>query len=162
MLTIRYCKIVLVAIIASFFSLAAFSNLTDTAPNFSFVQHVLSMDTTFPTSPTKWRAIANPFLQTIFYAIIVAWEAVTALICWYGVFKLWIARHSHEKFSKNKTISIVGLTLGFSLYAFCFMVIGGEYFEMWQSAKWNAQHAASIFINMIGLVFLILLTNESI
>ena len=62
---IRHCKIVLVAIIAAFFTLAAFRNITDYLTNYTFIQHVLSMDSVFPDSRTVWRAISSPVLQTI-------------------------------------------------------------------------------------------------
>jgi predicted small integral membrane protein len=38
--------------------------------------------------------------------------------------------------------TIVGLTVGFGLWFFGFMVIAGEYFAMWQSKVWNAQESA--------------------
>src|SRR5215211_6759756 len=53
-------KIVLVGAIALFASLVAFGNLTDYNTNFVFVQHVLSMDTVFPFSTIKYRAITSP------------------------------------------------------------------------------------------------------
>ena len=47
---IRLVKAVLVAAVALFFTLVAFGNVTDYGSNWLFVQHVLSMDTTFPDS----------------------------------------------------------------------------------------------------------------
>ena len=41
--------------------------------NFDFVQHVLSMDTTFPGNQLKWRAISTPALHHAFYWTIIAW-----------------------------------------------------------------------------------------
>jgi predicted small integral membrane protein len=43
--------------------------------------------------------------------------------------------------SRAKVWEVVGLTIGFSLWFFGFMVIA-EYFAMWQSKAWNAQEAA--------------------
>ena len=47
MIAVRVAKIVLVAALALHASLVAFGNITDYGTNFSFVQHVLSMDTIF-------------------------------------------------------------------------------------------------------------------
>ena len=62
MIAIRAAKAALVAAIALFASLVAFGNVTDYNTNFVFVQHVLSMDTIFPFSTIKYRAITAPSL----------------------------------------------------------------------------------------------------
>jgi len=88
MIAIRAAKIAMVAAIALFATLVAFDNLTDYATNFVFVQHVLSMDTIFPGSHIGYRAITSPALHRAAYAIIIAAEAMTALLCWTGAFAL--------------------------------------------------------------------------
>src|SRR4051812_24555654 len=65
-------------------SLVAFGNLTDYDTNFAFVQHVLTMDTTFPSSTIRYRAITNPALHHAAYALIIATEILTAALCWMG------------------------------------------------------------------------------
>jgi len=57
MLVIRAAKVALVAAVALFATLVAFGNMTDYETNFMFVQHVLMMDTLFPVSTIKYRAI---------------------------------------------------------------------------------------------------------
>ena len=59
MIALRAAKVVMVAAIALFASLVAFGNLTDYNTNFVFVEHVLSMDTIFPFSTIKYRAITR-------------------------------------------------------------------------------------------------------
>ncbi len=54
MLAIRAAKAVMVAAIALFATLVAFGNVTDYHTNFEFVQHVLSMDSVFPSSTIKF------------------------------------------------------------------------------------------------------------
>ena len=71
---IRLSKTATVAAIALFASLAAFGNITDYGTNWAFVQHVLSMDTVFPTTTIKYRAIDAPALQTAAYVLIIAAE----------------------------------------------------------------------------------------
>ena len=68
MLAIRLAKILMVASIALFATLVAFGNLTDYGVNYTFVQHVLSMDTIFPFSTIGYRAITNSTLHHAAYA----------------------------------------------------------------------------------------------
>mgnify|MGYP000570654832 CR=1 FL=1 len=58
-----------------------------------------------------------------------------------------------------KDVAIAGLVLGFALWFFGFMVVGGEWFQMWQSQIWNGQEAAFRFIASLGL-FLVFLSFE--
>ncbi len=57
MVILRLCKAALVAAVGLFFFVVAMDNLTDYGSNFQFVQHVLSMDDTFPGNAEMWRAI---------------------------------------------------------------------------------------------------------
>ena len=41
--------------------------------------------------------------------------------------------------------AIIGVTLAFLLWFSGFMVVGGEWFAMWQSKTWNGQEAAFRF-----------------
>ena len=72
MLAIRAAKVIAVAAVALFATLVAFGNITDYNTNFAFVQHVLSMDTIFPFSTIKYRAISDPALHRAAYALIIA------------------------------------------------------------------------------------------
>src|SRR5215216_5022852 len=155
MIAIRASKIVLVTAIALFASLVAFGNLTDYNTNFVFVQHVLSMDTIFPFSTIKYRAITAPALHHAAYALIIAAEALTAVLCWIGAAML--LRHLRadaDAFNRAKTFAVVGLTLGFLLWQVGFMSIGGEWFGMWQSMDWNGVPSAFRFVMVIAAVLI--------
>ena len=155
MIVVRGAKAMLVAAVALFASLVAFGNLTDYDTNFRFVQHVLSMDTIFATSTIKYRAIVDPSLQRVIYAVIIATEAVTAALCWIGVAALGRAlRADAATFNRAKTFAILGLTLGFLLWQAGFMSIGGEWFGMWQSQQWNGVPSAFRFVVVIGVVLI--------
>ena len=140
-------------------SLVAFGNITDYDSNWQFVQHVLSMDTTFPTSSLHWRAIANPSVQTAGYMSIIATETLIAVLLWVGCLRL-LATIGGEDFNRAKTIAIVGLSLGFLLYAVGFVAVGGEWFAMWQSQIWNGEQKAFDFIGMIGVVLVVVLLPD--
>jgi len=157
---IRRCKIFLLLIIALFFTLVVFNNITDYNTNYVFVQHVISMDTVLPESATKWRAITNETFSTFFFWSIISWEALSGIICWLGVIRLFKYRNDANLFNAHKGVAVLGLTLGVALYTFGFMVIGAEWFQMWQSSHWNGQMGASNFINMIGLILIIMLIKD--
>jgi predicted small integral membrane protein len=155
MIAIRATKAALVAAIALFASLVTFGNLTDYNINFAFVQHVLSMDTIFPFSTIKYRAITDPTLQRAAYALIIAAEAATAVLCWIGAAALARAlRADANVFNGAKTFAIVGLALGFLLWQVGFMSIGGEWFGMWQSQQWNGVPSAFRFLMTIIAVLI--------
>ena len=72
--------------VAIFYTFVVFNNLTDYGSNYQFVRHVLMMDSTFPGNHGMWRALNQPALHTAFYLSIIAWEAVTMALCWWGGF----------------------------------------------------------------------------
>jgi len=155
MIAIRVAKTIAVAAIALFASLVAFGNITDSNTNFAFVQHVLSMDTIFPFSTIKYRAITDPALHGVAYALIIATEAATAVLCWVGAAALvHYIRAETRAFNRAKTFAILGLTLGFLLWQVGFMSIGGEWFGMWQSQQWNGVPSAFRFVMVILAVLI--------
>jgi predicted small integral membrane protein len=163
MIAVRAAKAATVAAIALFASLVTFGNLTDYDTNLAFVQHVLSMDTIFPSSAIQYRAITNPALQELAYAVIIAAEAVTAVLCWIGAAAL--ARRLHADagtFNRAKSFAVVGLTLGFLLWHVGFMVIGGEWFGMWESQHWNGVPSAFRFLMtcIAVLIFVVIPDQE--
>jgi len=163
MIAIRATKIALVAAIALFATLVAFGNATDYATNFAFVAHVLSMDTIFPGSHIGYRAIASPALHHLAYALIIAAEAATGLLCWIGAFALLRAlRAGADAFHRAKAFAVLGLALGFLLWQVGFMTIGGEWFGMWQSQHWNGVPSAFRFVMVIlgVLIFVALPDGE--
>ena len=124
-------KAILVICIASFFSVVAFGNITDFGTNALYVKHVLSMDTTFKSPHLMWRAIDNPSVWHAAYLLIIFTELLAAVLCWLGAVQLLR--------TKDKTLAMYGLSVGLVLYLFGFMIIGGEWFAMWQSQIWNGQ-----------------------
>src|SRR5262245_45271137 len=98
MRTLRVMKAVLVASIGVWAALVAYGNIVDYGGNWAFVQHVLSMDTVFADNPLKSRAITDPTLQRIAYALIIATEWCIAALCLYGAWRLFRTRHDRKAF----------------------------------------------------------------
>lgn len=159
-MTIRLLKTSMVFAVGLWALLIAADNLFDYESNWQFVQHVLSMDTVFPDNTLKYRAITNPMLQSIGYWLIIATEWVMSALCLAGASKLFRARRSHAAFIAAKPLAACGLVLVFLLYFMGFVVVGGEWFCMWQSQIWNGQAKAVMFLTCAMLVLIVLLMRE--
>lgn len=158
MLTIRICQILFVFVIGAFAALVTWNNLRDPKSNLRFVQHLMSMDTVFPDSRLKARAIVSAAWQRLFFGLIVACEGLTALLCFGGAALLGANLDAPvAAFQATKWLAFTGLATGFALWFGGFMVIGGQWFASWQSKDWNGRESAFMFYTAIGLVFVVLL-----
>ncbi|MBQ0816689.1 MAG: DUF2165 domain-containing protein [Methyloceanibacter sp.] len=146
MLIARYAKIAMALCLAAFCLLVTFNNLTDYGTNYLFVQHVLSMDTTFSGNALMYRSITHPVLVQVAYGVIIVAEAAVGLLFLAGSIRLWQTRAAPAVlFNQAKGLFVAGCLLAFLVWFFGFMVIAGEWFAMWQSATWNGQDAAFRF-----------------
>ena len=151
----RLAKIAMVLGLALFAAIVTFSNVTDYDSNYEFVKHVLSMDTTFPGNRAMYRAITSPLLWTIGYWTIIAGEGLTALLFLVGgwrMIRVWDG--PADEFDQAKSVTIAGALMGFLVWFVGFMVVGGEWFLMWQSSTWNGQEAAFRFYMTILAVLI--------
>lgn len=146
MFAIRLVKTAMVASTALFALLVAFNNLADYNSNYEFVRHTLSMDTTFPDNALKGRAITSPSVWTLAYGAIILAEAAIGLVLAFAAFRLaWTSRASSAAFNAAKQYVAIGVGLGFLLWFTGFVVVGGEWFLMWQSKTWNGVESAFRF-----------------
>lgn len=146
MFSIRLVKTVMVASTALFALLVAYNNVADYGSNYAFVRHTLSMDTTFPDNALKGRAITSPTIWTLAYWSIILAEAAGGCVLAFGAFRLMRAlRAPSAAFNAAKQYVVIGVGLGFLLWFTGFMVVGGEWFLMWQSRTWNGQEPAFRF-----------------
>lgn len=153
---VRMVKIALTVFVGVLGLLTGVDNIVDYGTNFEVVQHVLSMDTTRAGNALMWRAITSDALHRLFYWAIILTELAYGALCVFGALRLFSARSSGAAaFDAAKDVAVAGLALGFALYFFGFMIVGGEWFQMWQSAQWNLQQAAFRFIGCIGLVMVL-------
>lgn len=153
----RLSKILAVAAMALFATLVVFNNLTDYGSNLEFVERVFSMDTTFAGNALLYRAVSIPFVHHAGYIVIIALEAGTAVLCWWGAFRLFKLRATGDAdFRRAKKIAVAGLTLGFLTWQLVFMTIGGEWFAMWMSEDWNGVPSAFRFAATFLLVLIYL------
>jgi len=158
----RTAKLLLLAGIALFYTLVVFNNITDFNSNYQFVRHVLSMDATFPGNHGMWRALPSPAFHMVFYISMIAWEAATMILLWWGaVILLRALRLPASEFNLAKRVPVMALTLSMLMWLVAFLTVGAEWFLMWQSHTWNGQEPAFRMFAVVGLVLLILIQPES-
>jgi predicted small integral membrane protein len=160
--TLQFVCLVLVALNGLYVLLVAFGNITDYPANQAFVQHVLAMDTTnFGAPPgtgldprVVWRAITDPGLQNAAYLAVIVWEAATAIVLTAAVV-LWVRERGTAR-PTARTAATIGLLMILALFFGGFIVVGGEWFQMWRSTAWNGLDPA--FRNsVLALATLVLL-----
>jgi predicted small integral membrane protein len=145
-----------------FFSLTVLNNLTDYSTNFVYVQNILLMNSIYPTSTLTWRAIANPRLHHFFFQCIIAWELLSATLCWIGTVQLALTlRAKADVFNLAKSFTLSGLLVASLLWLGGFLCIGGEWFAMWQSPTWNGQTIAFQLFTITTLAFIFVRKGDS-
>jgi predicted small integral membrane protein len=160
---IALLKSILVGAVGLWALLVALGNVMDYGSNWQFVQHVLAMDTVFPDNRLRWRAITDPRLQQLAYLLIIAWQWLMALTCLAGAWRLLSALRAcgdRHAFIAAKALAATGLVLVILLYYVGFVVIGGEWFSMWQSTDWNGQGKAAMFAGCATAALIVLLLPE--
>jgi predicted small integral membrane protein len=157
----RTAKLLLLSAIALFYTLVVLNNTTDFDSNYQFVRHVLAMDSTFPGNRGMWRAMSSPLWHLSFYISIIAWEAVTMILSWWGAIGLLRAlRKPVAEFNSAKRIPVIALTLSMLMWLIAFLSVGAEWFLMWQSHTWNGQEAAFRMFVVVGIVLLLVVQPD--
>lgn len=152
---LRTLKAAPVLLIGAFALLVGWNNIVDYDSNFSFVQHVLTMDTTFADNQLRSRALHAPLLHHGAYALIILSELGCGLLCLGGAWRMYKQRSgSPQDFHAAMMLASWGLLLGFALWFGGFMIVGAEWFLMWQSPTWNGQEAAFRFLVCILLTLI--------
>ena len=154
---LRLAKAVSVSAIGLQSLLIVLGNTTDYDTNFQFVEHVLKMDTTFPTSRIHYRSLHQPFLFHAAYGLIIGLETLMSICCVRGSWLL--IKHltsGPETFQAAKNWAVAGLTIGILLWFVGFEVVGGEWFAMWQSPLWNGLASAERMVSFLMLTLILL------
>jgi predicted small integral membrane protein len=160
-MVLRVAKTALVLGVALYTTLIVFNNLSDYGSNYEFVRHVLMMNSAFPNNHAMWRAINSPAWHTAFYWMIIVWEATSMILCWWGGIGMAVSLNKVlAQFRRAESIAIIGLTVNLMIWLVAFLVIGGEWFLMWQSETWNGQMAAWRMFTVVGIVLLVLVQPD--
>ena len=79
-----------------------------------------------------------------------------------GGILLFLRRNDAARFNRAKIWGFAAYGLGFLIWYLGFVIIGSEWFAMWQSSSWNGKDTA-MNISMLWGVFAVLLAmNEPV
>ncbi|HKE43848.1 MAG TPA: DUF2165 domain-containing protein [Steroidobacteraceae bacterium] len=149
-------KIILVAGVALFLTIAALGNATMPDLAFGAIKTAVGMQTTFQHPGAMWRAITSPVWIYAIFVVILLTEATAAVVCWIGVARMWSARKDTAAFQRSTALAQVGLGITAALYFIGWLVIANEWFEMWQSKELNVlPDAFRIFVSALLILFLL-------
>ncbi|MCL9843809.1 DUF2165 family protein [Ralstonia solanacearum] len=157
MIDTRIAKACMVLALAAFALTVAYNNVVDFNTNYVYVQHVFSMDTVFPDTALKSRAVVSELVWRAGYWLIIVCEAAIGVLFLLGGVAMWRARRQPAAvFRRAKTPVYAAATLGFLLWFFGFVVVGGEWFLMWQSRTWNGiQPSFRIYLSILGVLIFV-------
>lgn len=160
--SIRLVQIVIATLAGIYMLLVGINNVLDYDVNFEFAKHVMGMKDLFPNNHLDdWRSISQLWLIHAFYIGIIILEISGGLITLKGVMDLMKNRRNEKTvFSQQKKFAILGVLIGLILWAGVFLIAAGEWFQMWQSAIWNAQSTAFNLAILFGVFMIILLKEE--
>jgi predicted small integral membrane protein len=154
---------VLAAMTSLYMGLVTLGNISDFDTNRVFVEHVFAMDTTFSSPHTKWRAISDPRLITAAYYAIIFWEFLTTIVLTLA-FLCWLRAIAIQRaVTVAIQLSTCGWIMQVILFGGGFITVGGEWFQMWQSSKWNGMQPAlqNVVVASVGLILANLVRPES-
>lgn len=156
---VRLSKVALVGVLGFMFLLVAFNNITDYNANFKFVRNIMSMTAILSDNPNTWRAIPFPVIHHLLYWFVILWESLSAALCLWGAWRCFSLIGAPAKvFNRSKGLAVAGLLLATLLWLVPFIIMGGEWFLMWQSQVWNVSNSAFRFFT-ISLLILIYFTQ---
>jgi len=138
-------------------AIVVLNNLSAPRSNFLFIEHIMTMDTTYQAPGTVWRAIRSPRVHWAAFVFIVFCEALVAVFGFMGSVELLIhLRMPTAAWDAAKYYGYLSFLVALFVWFFIFQVVGAEWFESWQSEQWNGIRD-SIRINLITVSGILLL-----
>ena len=151
----RLCKILISLAFAMFAGMSCYNNISDAPANIQYIKTVITMVDVYPGSPTS-RAILSSESSTLFLAVILSIEGLVSVLLIAG--SLHMLQHvgdSEKVFQHSKSLVMIGFTLAVMLWFLGFVVIAGEWFLAWQSAKGGGAVKTAYTISTIALLALV-------
>ncbi|MCB1000881.1 MAG: DUF2165 domain-containing protein [Acidimicrobiales bacterium] len=154
---LRLAPLVLVAGTTLMATVVVVGNVTDPRSNLQYVEHILSMDTTYRSPRLMWRAIRSPTLQRLAFGVIVVLETLVAIAGWIGSVQLAVhLTDPADAWHDAKFWAVIALVLALVVWHLAFEVGGNEWFASWQSEIWRAKDQTP-GINLVTIGALVLL-----
>lgn len=161
----RIVAALVVLMAAAYYVVVAFDNITNptnpTGSNWPFVEGVLSGDGTPADNGFEWRFIDATWFHVLAYIGIIAGEAIAgALLVAGGILGLRRSASPGE-WERGQRWTLLGGAVGLLVFFLGFIVVGGNWFVMYENSKWNGLEPA--FQNTVTtLLAMLLVTGAAI
>ena len=155
---IRYLKIDLATIIALLCLVYAGQNVVNLEAAYQSFAYVMgNVDHAVYTS-SFGPSITSPALIWLALIVVVACEFIAGFLAAKGAWDMWSARSAGgEIFNKAKYFALLGCGLGIIVWLGFFGVVGGAFFQMWQTTiGGNSLNGAFQFFVSCAIVFIII------
>ena len=154
----RYLKIIFVVFVAVLALLYATQNIVNLGVAYQVIASVVGMENHEYYSSSLGPAITSPILIWLTTGIIILLEYAAGLLAAKGAWDLWQARGaSGPEFNAAKKYALLGCGTGVIVWFGLFGVIGGAYFQMWQTELGaNSLEGAFQYFGACALVLLFL------
>jgi len=155
-MAIRMLKIVLTIFVSLLGIFYATQNIVNFDAAYGVISAVASMEGHNYYTNAFGPAITSPLLIYITMALIIAGEYLVGLLAAKGALDMWQARAAKaDAFNAAKKFAILGAGMALVIWFGFFTVIGGAYFQMWQTDLGNSSlEGAFQLVGSIGLVLL--------
>jgi predicted small integral membrane protein len=142
----------LVLMVAAYYLVVAFDNITNPDSNWVFVKGVLSEDGVTSGSGFEWRAIDAHWFQVLGYLGVIAFETLTGLLLAYAGVRGLRDSRSRGGWASAQRATFLGMVTGLLVFFLGFITIGGNWFVMYLNSKWNGLDPA--FQNSVMTMFM--------
>jgi predicted small integral membrane protein len=155
-MALRYIKIILVIFLALLCILYGVQNLANLTEAHWFMTTVLSMQDHVAYPHTFAFSIESPVLIWIFLMLVIMLELTAGALLAKGAVDLWSTRKEPAvEFNHAKHFTYIGAGVGLIVWFGLFTVIGGAFFQMWQTELGAASLTGSYqYLGSIALVTL--------
>lgn len=155
-MAIRYLKMVLLVLVALLALTYAGQNLANLDAAMQAVGYVMRMDDHDIYPDGFGMAIDNPALTAVALATILAGELAAGVLAAKGASDLWRARRATAaEFQAAKSMGLLGCGLGIIVWMGLFSIVGGAFFQMWQTAAGSASLGGAFqYMSMCAFVLL--------
>ncbi|MDA3005855.1 MAG: DUF2165 domain-containing protein [Actinomycetota bacterium] len=155
----RIVAALVVLMAAAYYLVVAFDNITNptnpTGSNWPFVEGVLSGEGTPPDNGFEWRFIDATWFQVLAYIGIIAGETIAGILLLAGGILGLRRSRTAAGWEPGQRWTLIGGAVGLMVFFLGFIVVGGNWFVMYENSKWNGLEPA--FQNTVTTLLAMLL-----
>jgi predicted small integral membrane protein len=160
-MAIRYLKMILLICVSLLGLLFAFQNLANLDQAYATLAYVMSNQDHVAYPNSAFPAITSPVLIWVALGAVLTGEFGTGFLCVKGAWDLFANRSaSADVFNAAKTFGILGCGVAVVTWFGLFMVIGGAFFQMWQTEIGAGSWESSFYMAGTSALVMIFLSMK--